>query len=174
VAAFFVPPTVNTGACEGLPNNSPETPGCDSVPTGLAYGPGGVLYVSALTAEVPGEGRVYKVDARTGALLDTISGFNGPTGVAVAGDGTVFVSEVLHNFPPGEPPPDFDPSTVGRIVRVTPSGERSYAAVTQPTGLLYKGGKLYASAWTLAGLFFGIPDVGQIVEVSPSAFGPEV
>ncbi len=35
VETFFVPPTVNTGACEGLENNDENTVGCDPVPTGL-------------------------------------------------------------------------------------------------------------------------------------------
>ncbi|MBI1844862.1 MAG: ScyD/ScyE family protein [Actinobacteria bacterium] len=172
ISTFFVPPTVNTGACEGRENNSPETPGCDAVPTGIAYGNDGALYVSALTGEVPGEGRVYKLNGRTGAVIDVISGFSAPTGVAVGPDGSIYVSELLHNAPAGEPPPDFDPSTVGRIVRVAPGGARTYASVTQPTGLVVHGGRLYSSAWALAGLFFGIPGVGQIVEVSPAAFLP--
>jgi hypothetical protein len=39
-----------------------------------------------------------------------------------------------------------------------------------PTGLLWFKGKLYASAWSVAGLFLGIEGAGQIVSVSDSAF----
>lgn len=171
VSTFFVPPTIDTGACEGRPNNDPGSTGCDSVPTGLAYGPDGSLYVSTLQGDAPGEGRVYVLDAVTGAVRDVISGFTGPTGVAVAPNGTLFVSEVLYGAPApdGPPPDDFDPSTIGRIVRVTPDGERSFAAVTMPTGLHYQGGTLYASAWSIAS-FFGMTDAGQVVAVAPSAF----
>src|SRR5690606_31216292 len=147
------------GGCAGMPNNDPEHPGCDPVPTGLAWGPHGTIYVSTLSAEVPGEGRVYVLDGRSGKVRKVISGFNGPTGVAVSPDGTMYVSEVLHNAPPmdGPPPDDFDPSTVGRIVKVTRHGDRSYAAVTMPTGLEFHDGKLYASAWSIAP-FLGMMD----------------
>lgn len=169
VSTFFVPPLVTTGACEGAPNNDPEHVGCDPVPTGLAYGPGNTLYVSTLSGGVPGEGRVYVLDARTGEVRDVIGGFSGPTGVAVAPNGTVYVSEVFHGAPEGPPPDDFDPSTIGRIVRVDRDGARSYVQVTMPTGLDFHGGVLYASAWSVAG-FLGIPDAGQVVAVRPSAF----
>ncbi len=169
VSAYFVPPTVNTGACEGRPNNDEKTVGCDSVPTGLAYGPRNTLYVSALTGEAPGEGRVYILNARTGRVLKTISGFTSPTGVAVRPDGTFYVSEVLHNAPTAEPGPGFDPAQIGRIVKVAADGSRSYAAVTMPTGVLWQRGKLYASAWSIAG-FLGIEGAGQVVAVADSAF----
>ncbi|MGS0686549.1 ScyD/ScyE family protein [Nakamurella sp. GG22] len=173
VSTYFVPPLVTTGACAGAPNNSPETVGCDSVPTGLAYGPRGTLYVSTLSAEVPGEGRVYVLDAKTAKVKKVLSGFNGPTGVAVDRRGNVYVSELLEGIENANPG---DPATldaVGRIVRVDTRGHRTIAQVTQPSGLLYKDGALYASSGTINGLFFGIPDAGKIVEVAPSAFGPE-
>ena len=171
VSKFFVPPVINTGACAGMPNNDPQHTGCDPVPTGLAYGPRGTIYVSTLTAEVPGEGRVYVLDARSGKVRRVISGFDGPTGVAVGDHGELYVSEVLHGAPQtdGPPPPGFDPSTVGRIVKVGWYGERECAAVTMPTGLDFEDGKLYASAWSIAG-FLGIQDAGQVVQVGRRAF----
>ena len=171
VSTFFTPPTVNTGACAGRPNNSPATPGCDAVPTGVANGPDGNIYISALTGEAPGEGRIYVLD-QSGDLVDTITGLDSPTGVAVGDDGTIYASEVLYNLPEGDgpPPADFDPSSVGRIVRISPDGDRSYAAVTMPTGLLFFKGTLYSTAWSVAGLFLQIPDAGQIVAVGDSAF----
>jgi hypothetical protein len=82
------------------------------------------------------------------------------------------VSEVLYGAPSGDeaPPPDFDPSSIGRIVRISPDGERTYASVAMPTGLLWFKGTLYASAWSTA-FFFDIPDAGQVVAVHDSAFG---
>jgi len=170
VTTFFVPPVVTTGVCEGRPNNDPEHAGCDPVPTGVVVGPDGRIYVSTLSAEAPGEGIVYVLD-ENGEILDTIGGLDSPTGVAVDDDGNIYVSEVLYGAPAEdeEPPPDFDPSTVGRIVRISSDGEQTYAAVTMPTGLLWLRGTLYASAWSTAG-FLGIEGAGQVVAVHDSAF----
>lgn len=171
VSTLFVPPTIKTGACAKVKNNNASGIGCDSVPTGLAYGPRNTLYVSALTSEVAGEGRIYVINARTGKLLRTIKGLTAPTGVVVGKHGTVYVSELLEGAPEGDgpPPANFDPSTVGQIVKITPGRPRTYAQVTMPSGLLLKHGELYASAWSIAS-FLGIPDAGQVVRVSDRAF----
>jgi hypothetical protein len=170
VRTFFVPPLVTTGDCAGRPNNHPDDPkGCDPVPTGLAYGPHNRLYVSTLAGEAHRQGRVYVLNGRSGAVIDVIRGFTAPTGVAVSPNGTVYVSELLHNAPEGAPPPGFDPSTVGRIVRVAPDGTRTHAMVTMPVGLTWHKG-LYSTAWSVAGLFLGIPDAGQVVKVRQHAF----
>jgi DNA-binding beta-propeller fold protein YncE len=138
------------------------------VPTGIDFGPDGSVYVSALTGEAPGEGRVYKLSP-TGRLLRTYTGFTGPTGVAVGPDGAIYVSELFHGAPAGPPPPGFDPADIGRIVRVGPSGKRTYADVTMPLGLEVQNGRLYATAWSVAA-FLGIPNAGQVVVVWPQAF----
>jgi hypothetical protein len=172
VRTFFVPPLVTTGACKNRPNNHPSDPkGCDPVPTGLAYGPRGRLYVSTLSGEAPRQGRVYVLNSRTGRVVDVIRGFTAPTGVAVGPWGAVYVSELLHNAPEGDPPPGFDPSKVGRIVRVARDGSRTRAAVTMPIGLSWHDGALYSTAWSVAGLFLNIPNAGQVVKVRQSAFG---
>lgn len=169
VSTFFVPPTVTTGACATAQNNTVSGVGCDPVPTGLAYGPDGLLYISALTAEMPGEGRVYVVTP-WGRLVRVITGFSAPTGVAVDRSGTVYVSELLEGAPEGDgPPPGFDPSAVGQIVAVPRFGARRYAQVTMPSGLLSSHGHLYSSAWAIASML-GMSDAGQVVRVDRSAF----
>ena len=84
VSNFFIPPVIKTGASAGVPNNDPVPGmGCDPVRTGLASGARYTLYVSTLTSEVPGEGRVDVLDAYSGTVKRVISGLDAPTGVAV-------------------------------------------------------------------------------------------
>lgn len=140
------------------------------MPTGIAQGPDGYLYVSGLSAEAPGEGRIYKLDLRTGAIVRTWSGLDAPTGVAVGGDGSVYASEVAYGAPAGPPPAGFDPSRIGRIVRIAPNGTRTYAQVTQPSDLLWHAGTLYASAGSVYGPFFRVPHAGSVVTVPQAMF----
>jgi hypothetical protein len=172
VSTFFAPPVVTTGACAGRPNNDAQHTGCDPVPTGLAWGPDGNLYVSTLSGEAPGQGRVYVLDPFGGKVLGVIGGFSSPTGVAVGDGGSVYVSELLEGAPEGEgpPPAGFDPSTIGRIVRVDRNGVRSVAQVTMPVSLKVVDGQLYSTAWSVAGLFGFGAKLGQVVRVDGSAF----
>lgn len=174
ISTFAVLPNINTGACKDAPNNDAQHPGCDAVPTGIAQGPDGYLYVSGLSALTPGEGRIYKLDPNSGAIVRTWSGLSAPTGVAVGSDGSVYASELLYGAPEGDgpPPADFDPSKIGRIVKISASGARTYAQVTQPAGLLWHGGQLYASAGSVYGEFLGIPHAGQVVTVPQAMFQP--
>jgi hypothetical protein len=173
VSTFFLPPQINSGACAGAPNNDPQHPGCDSVPTDITYGPDGYLYVSTLQSLVPGEGRVYVVDAHTAQIKRVITGLTAPTGVTVDKQGNVYTSEVMHGAPEGEgPPPEgFDPSQIGRITKTAKNGSQTHAAVTMPIGLAINtyDNTLYATSWSIAGML-GIPDAGQLVKVPQSAF----
>ena len=45
--------------------------GCDPVPTDLAMGADGFLYVSGLGAEV--EGRIWKIDPDTGKIVQQLA-----------------------------------------------------------------------------------------------------
>ena len=171
----------------GIENNSAAGNSCDPVPTGIAYGPDGNIYISGLSGLVPGEARVYVVN-RDGKLLKTHVGLSNAAGVAVGPDGSVYVSDLLQGSPPEMAPakvassparaaralakaaqeePEFDPSTVGQIVKIAPNGDRTYAQVTLPSGLLWTDGKLYASTNALAG-----PGAGQVVSVDQSSFLP--
>ncbi|MGY1745094.1 ScyD/ScyE family protein [Blastococcus sp. SYSU D00695] len=164
ISTFFVPPLVTTGACEGAENN-PAAPGyeatvgCDPVPTGVVRGPDGLLYVSTLGALTPGAGRVYVLDD-WGNEVGRIEDLNPMTGIAVGHHGTVYVSELSGDTPAFPPPTE----PVGRVVRITPDGERTYAPVLLPQGLEILDGSLYAAAGSL------IPDGGSIVRVGEGAF----
>ncbi len=172
VRTFFVPPTVkDVPAClEDGAQANPGTEGCDPVPTGVTVAHGSV-YVSTLGAEVPGAGRVYKLNRKTGRVQRVWKGLTAPTGIAVGRDRSIYVSQVLEGAPEGDgpPPPGFDPAEVGQITRIARSGRRSEAQVTMPVGLLVRGGHLYSTAWSIA-FFLGINDAGQVVEVKRRAF----
>jgi outer membrane protein assembly factor BamB len=169
VSTFFVPPVVDdVPGCADAPNN-PGTTGCDSVPTGVAAGPDGHVYVSTLGAEVEGAARVYVLDRR-GEVVDVVEDLTSATGVAVGDDGTVYVSNLLEGAPEGEgpPAPDFDPATVGEVVRID-GDDRSTAQVTMPTGLVVADGELYGSAWSIAA-FLVLDHPGEVVRIGSDAF----
>lgn len=170
VSTFFVPPTVkDVAACKSPEAQAnPGTRGCDPVPTGVQV-KGGSLYVSTLGAEAPGAGRIYKLNARNGKVQRVWKGFDSPTGIAVRKDGTIYFSQVTEGMPmTEEPPPGFDPSTVGQVTRIR-HGKVTTAQVTMPTGLALKGGHLYASAWSIAS-WMGMQDAGQVVRIRDRAF----
>lgn len=170
ITTFFVPPTAKTPEClkPGAQAN-PGTIGCDPVPTGIAVR-GDSVYVSTLGAESPGAGKVYRLDGRTGRVQHVYEGLTAPTGVAVSPSGTIYVSEVLFGAPAGDgpPPPGLDPSSVGRITKIS-NGRMTHTHVTMPTGLEFSNGHLYASSWSTAG-FLGIKNAGQIVKVNLRSF----
>jgi streptogramin lyase len=65
------------------------------VPTDVEMGPDGYLYVSGLGAEVIGH--IYKVNARTGAIVETWGDLPPLTGIDVARDGTIYVASLFTN-----------------------------------------------------------------------------
>jgi len=170
VSTFFVPPTINTGACAGAENN-PGTTGCDAVPTGITEENGSV-YITTLEAHVPGEGRVYRLSLDGKRVQQTWGNLTEPTGIDVTTDNTLYVSHAIYGAPQGEgpPPPGFDPASVGRITKIAPNRVRTYAQVTMPIDLELHRGSLYATSWSLAGAFLGMKGKGEIVRVNPYAF----
>ena len=166
VSTFFVPKNPHVSGCS---NANPGTTGCDPVPTGVTFAKGSV-WVSTLGAEVPGAGRIYKLNPRNGHVRRVWTGLTAPTGVAIGRDGSIFYSQVDEGAPSGDgpPPPGFDPSTVGQIVNIN-HGTVTKAQVTMPTGLKMRGGKLFSTAWSIA-FFFGMNNAGQVVRVPRSSF----
>ena len=168
LSTFFAPRNITTGVCAGAANNDPQHPGCDPVPTGLALGPNGDVYVSGLGAEAPGAGRVWRLNGRTGHVEQVWTGLTDVNGVAVGNDGSVYASELFYGQDPESP--SFDPTKAGRIVRIKPGGARSYAAVPLPGGLIVDRGTLYASRLSVLDEFGPPSHSGSIVSVADAAF----
>jgi hypothetical protein len=84
-------PVIHDGPdCSVRPENGGIGTGCDPTPTDVELGPDGFLYVSGLSGEAAGQGRIYKVNPRSGAIVRTWSGLPPLTGIAVARDGTIY------------------------------------------------------------------------------------
>jgi sugar lactone lactonase YvrE len=72
----------------------------ESVPTDVEVGPGGVLYVTSLPGgpedgSLGANGRVLKVNPVSGKVRKVVGGLVSPTGVAVAGNGDIYVAQLF-------------------------------------------------------------------------------
>lgn len=121
--------------------------GVDSVPTSIAVGPDGLLYVGELGSLVPGQGRVEVLNPSTGRIVRSIRGLSGVTAVAVGDTGTVYATELFAGCAPA------DSSCVPGQIRVIPRhGARWAIKAPLPGGVAIRGGHLYASVFsTVAG-----------------------
>lgn len=153
VSTFFVPPVVTDGVCADAPNNG-DLKGCDPVPTGLAEGPDGLIYVSTLGAFAPDAARVYVLNQR-GKVVRVITGLTAANGVAVGRDGAVYVTESIQS----------------NLVKIDRRGKRTIAPVNVPVGVVVSGGCLYSTADSFG---FAGPVPGSIVKVPSGAFGSTV
>jgi len=163
ISVFRTFPNITTGACAGLPNDAGTT-GCDFVPTALAAGPGGSVYVTGLASEVPGEGRVVWL-TKHGKVIKQWKGFTTPTGVVAGPRGSFYVSELFANADFENP----NPPAIGQVTKVRFNGARSSRPVPLPAGLAIVGNRLYVAAYSVApaGGLFGNPAWnGQIWRMS--------
>lgn len=67
----------------------------ESVPTDVETGPDGNLYVTSLPGGHETNGKVFQVNPTTGAVVEVMDGLVGPTGLAVAPDGTAYVAALF-------------------------------------------------------------------------------
>jgi len=125
-------PTFTNPGCG--PNNNGDI-SCDPVPTDVELGPDGYLYVSGLGAEV--EGHIYKVNASTGAIVQTWGGLPPLTGIAVSPDGTIYAASLIAGF-------GGSPSTVVRVQ----GGVVTSTMVPVPTDVEWGHGMLLVASFT--------------------------
>jgi len=120
--------------------------GADFVPTSLALGPDGDVYVGGLVGEVAGAGQVVKLDGRTGAVKQVFEGFTTVTGVAVGPDCSLYVSQL---FAPQAAP--ITPDVNGVLTKVTRDGVHHDIDVPFPAGVAVDhSGNVFVSAWSIA------------------------
>ena len=117
--------------------------------TGIALGPDGSLYFTQLTP-VPyptGGARVWRITLG-GEVSEVASGVSAGVGIAVAPDGTIFVSEYATTL--GRPPFFEAP---GRIITVDSAGVTDVAAAPMffPTILRWGPDGLYATYFSVGG-----------------------
>ena len=148
---------------QGFPPANPSRGGkaeLDPVPTSLAFGPNGLLYVALLPgALAPGMAKVVRVDAN-GTTADVVTGLTTAVGVAFGPDRNLYVTQLFANPPagPNQPP-------TGNILRVTIDGEESVAVdnLPFPNGIAFDmAGNLYVATGTAGGPP-NVPPIGQIV-----------
>jgi sugar lactone lactonase YvrE len=125
----------------------PKNGKAQAVPTSVAVGPGGDLFVGEL-AEAAGKGkaRVWRIPAAGGTPVVHATGFTAITGLAFGPDGSMFVTEFARNFR------RFD--VRGQVVRVAPDGTRTRLGrgkLMAPTGAAVdSAGAVYVSNASVA------------------------
>ncbi len=140
------------------------------VPTSLAWGPDGNLYIGTLNFEGgPGGASVYRLNYRTGELSVYATGLTAITSLAFGEHGRLYVTEWTTGFGPTGPLPDGDVISIpwgggldGR--KVIGTGSLHF-----PTGVAIVHDDVYVSNWGIATGEdgpFGPGNHGQLVKIS--------
>ncbi len=166
--------TAHIPAGEGPPL-PPELP-TEAVPTSVAIGPDGALYVGELKGfpHTPGTSRVWRIErsardadcdpaATTGPCRIFADGFSAIHDLDFGRDGTLYVLE-LHRGGAAAFEGGGDPTGTGRLVRVRPDGTRTEllaGELTAPGGVaVTRRGEVYV---TNRGVPFFGPGAGELL-----------
>ncbi|MGY1826445.1 ScyD/ScyE family protein [Blastococcus sp. SYSU DS0541] len=161
ISVFAVLPTITGGGCDTRLNQD-ESYSCDPVPTALTFSRDGDVIVGGLGSLVPGAGRVWELDRRTGAIQQTWTGFTGVTGAAQDQAGNLYVSELFGGA-----------DRAGQMVFVPKNGARATLPVPSPAGVVVdQPGNVYVSVNSLSpGTGIGAPDSdGQVWRLTKRSF----
>ena len=136
-----------------------------SVPTSIAVGSDGALYVGELASFAPGKARIWRI---TGAGKGKVfsSGYTTISALAFDAGGRLLATEITTN-PASQTAP-------GALVRVSKDGKSHTTLVTNgllfPTGVAVASGNIYVSNFGIApatGVPGPAPKGGEIVQVVP-------
>ena len=147
----------------------PNPPHADAVPTCVAVGPDGNLYIGQLAPGAPlGGGNVYRYEIASRTLSVWKTGFNVVDGCGFDKRGNFYAVELqAHGFNPG---PTGNPA--GDVVKITPAGTRSVLGAGKlffPQGFATdREGNIYVSNWSI---MTGTPagpgaPTGQVVRIT--------
>jgi hypothetical protein len=117
----------------------------DAVPTVVARGADGNVYVGELHSLRPHKAKVWKF-SRSGDRLRSWKGFTTVTGVARTKNGALYVSELFGGPCEVSDIPDCFP---GRVVKIAPNGHRTYYRVPFPAGIAARGHHVWVSAFSI-------------------------
>lgn len=117
----------------------------DAVPTVLTKGHDGFVYVGELHSERPNEAKVWKFD-RQGNPIRSWGKFTTVTGVARGKNGALYVSELFSGCGFDQIPRCFP----GRVIKVSPDGERTARRVPFPAGVAVRNGKVFVNAFSIS------------------------
>ena len=142
------------------------------VPTSLAFGPDGALYIGTLNFEAgPGGAAVMRLDLGSGDLTTYADGLSAITGIAFGPDGTLYAAEWTTAFDVNGPTPD------GDVAVIPPGGGSSHGTIGVgslhfPGGVNVLNGDVYVSNWSIATGEdgpFGPGNHGQLVRIHQTA-----
>jgi sugar lactone lactonase YvrE len=127
----------------------PKNGKAQAVPTSIAEGPGGDLFVGELigapTEGGKGKARVWRIPSGGGTPTVHATGFTAITGVAFGPDGSLFVTEFARNL--------LKENIRGRVVRMAPDGTRTILGTGKlfaPTGAAVDAaGAVYVSNFSV-------------------------
>ncbi|WP_160329729.1 ScyD/ScyE family protein [Microterricola viridarii] len=134
----------------------------EPVPTGIALGPDGWLYVSSLPggpedASLGARGSVLKIDPDDGEIRTVATGFVGSTGVAVSPKtGAVYVTELFGG-----------PNGTGQVSVVPRGADKASVllAISTPAAIALAKGKLYLTTDAFVLGESGPEAVGKVTQV---------